>query len=345
MVTATVQNQSLSSGEGLRPVNLRTDLAPLADLIELAFSETMDSGGRAAVREMRQISRMGIGLNVISNINDLTSGISMGYVWLVDGRLVGNVSVYPTSWPQEYGSAWIIANVAVHPDYRGQGIARRLMQASIEMIQDRGGAVAVLQVDEKNEVAQRIYQQLGFRVERGWTSWRRGPGARMSASSNDLDTLPVLISRRQRGEWQAEYALASQIRAAEQGGLGWLKPLHPNLFHSTVTRRVMDWFSFRNLERLVIRGDDGHSLRASLWIDNGFAMPSAQLHLLVDPAYQGAYDEILLQYIIRRLGSRTALTIEHPTDEVLTSAALRHNNFRPLAARLNMIWHNPSLTK
>ncbi len=133
MVSLSVQNSSPASG--LRPVNLRTDLAPLADLIELAFSESMDTGGRAAVREMRTLSRLGPGLSVVLGMNDLAQGVGLGYVWIEDGRLVGNTSVYPASVPT--GPTWIIANVAVHPDYRGRGIARELVTASLDMIRQR----------------------------------------------------------------------------------------------------------------------------------------------------------------------------------------------------------------
>ena len=37
--------------QGLRPVNVRTDLAQLADLMEITFHDTMDESGRAAIRE------------------------------------------------------------------------------------------------------------------------------------------------------------------------------------------------------------------------------------------------------------------------------------------------------
>src|SRR5687768_12810389 len=85
VVSLSVPNTPISSVEGLRPVNLRTDLAPLADLIELAFSDSMDGNGRAAVREMRALSRIGPGLNVLAGVNDLTQGISLGYVYMSEG--------------------------------------------------------------------------------------------------------------------------------------------------------------------------------------------------------------------------------------------------------------------
>ena len=124
---------------GLHPVKLSRDLADLADLIEIAFADAMDDSGRAALREMRALSKMGAGLDMLGRLNDLAVGISHGYVWIADGKLVGNVSVYPADWPSQLGRAWIIANVAVHPAYQRRGIARRLMQASLEMIQRRGG--------------------------------------------------------------------------------------------------------------------------------------------------------------------------------------------------------------
>ena len=97
MVSLSLQHTPAASG--LRPVNLRTDLVPLADLIEIAFADTMDSSGRAAVREMRTLSRLGPGLSVLLGMNDLAQGVGLGFVWIEDGRLVGNTSVYPTSLP------------------------------------------------------------------------------------------------------------------------------------------------------------------------------------------------------------------------------------------------------
>ena len=78
------------AADGVRPVNLRTDLRPLADLIELVFSDSMDSSGRSAIREMRFLSQMGYGLKLIARMNELALGISLGFVYIMDGKLVGN---------------------------------------------------------------------------------------------------------------------------------------------------------------------------------------------------------------------------------------------------------------
>ena len=132
--------------DGVRPVNLRSDLRPLADLIELVFADSMDNSGRAAVREMRLLSRIGVGLGLLARMNEMALGISMGFVYVKDGRLAGNVSLYPARYPADLGETWILANVGVHPDYRRGGIADALMQASVDMVRQRGATRLVLQV-------------------------------------------------------------------------------------------------------------------------------------------------------------------------------------------------------
>lgn len=75
-----------------------------------------------------------------------------------------------------YAGVWVVAgeghitNVAVHPDFRHQGIGRRLMQALEELARERQAMRMTLEVRRTNVVAQRLYGQLGF-VAAGW---RRG---------------------------------------------------------------------------------------------------------------------------------------------------------------------------
>ncbi len=333
MVSLSLQHTPAASG--LRPVNLRTDLVPLADLIEIAFADTMDSSGRAAVREMRTLSRLGPGLSVLLGMNDLAQGVGLGFVWIEDGRLVGNTSVYPTSLPT--GSTWIIANVAVHPDYRGRGIARQLVEASLNMIQRRSRmrpTAAVLQVEANNAVAYHLYERLGFRAERTWTQWRRSSTVRTPAPMSHPD---FTITRRRPTEWRAEYALAERLRPAQQGGLGWLRPLHPSLFRRSLLARLRDFLSLRQFERLVIR-DAGDDLRAVMWVESAFASSTVQLTLLVEPEYQGAYDEALINLAARQFSLRSALALEHPTDDASLNDILHRYHFSPQRTLIHMRW-------
>ena len=319
---------------GIRPVNLRTDLGPLADLLELAFASAMDSGGRAAVREMRSLSHLGPGLSLLANLSDLAQGMSTGFVWVEGHQLIGNVSVYPAAASGILAHTWIIANVAVHPDYRGRGIATQLMRVSLDMVRRRGGRQAVLQVDADNEVARRLYQRLNFIEERTWVSWKRP----LSLSRPAPLANGPYITRRRAGEWQAEYELAARVFPAERGGLGWLRPLHPRYFRLSLAQQLTNWINLRSIERLAIRAADGRQLLATLWIETGLAYSSVQLTLLVDADYAGLYDEALLNTAVRRFGSTQPLTLDYPADCETTSAVLRRYQFAPRRQVIHMRW-------
>lgn len=316
--------------DGMRPVNLRTDLAPLADLIELVFADSMDSNGRAALREMRYLSKLGMGLPLISRMNELATGISLGYVWVENGRLIGNVSVYPAEWPRAPGSTWVIANVGVHPDYQRRGIARQLMQASLDMIRKKGGKRALLQVDLHNEGAQRLYHGLGFVAERAFTNWRRVGSSNVPDAAAD-----VYITRRRRTTWREEMALAEQVRPVDRGGVGWLRPLHPLVFRRTLAQQVTDWVNLRSTEHLVIR-DAGQRVAAALWITSAVATRT-KLTLLCDSAYRGLYDDALLNTALRRFGRNPAV-IEHPNDDADTNRVLEKYRFQRQRSVVHMRW-------
>lgn len=315
----------------MRPVNLRTDLAPLANLIELVFADSMDSSGRAALREMRYLSKLGMGLPVISRMNELAMGISLGYVWMSGGQLVGNVSVYPADWPRELGSTWIIANVGVHPDHQRRGIARQLMQASMDMIRGKHGRRAILQVDVKNHPARQLYRNLGFVEERAFTTWRRVSSSFVpEAAAND-----VLITRRRRGDWREEFELAREMRPAERGGIGWLRPLHPSTFKQGVWKTFGDWLNLRSTEHLVIR-DEADEIAAALWVTSAVATRT-RLTLLCKAQYRGLYDDLLINTAIRRFG-RNPIVIEHPNDETLTGGVLERYRFVQQRNVVHMRW-------
>lgn len=325
-------SQTSSTNDGLRPVNLHTDLAPLADLIELAFADSMDSSGRAAVREMRTLSRLRPEFQTLLGVNELVQGISLGYVWVKNGRIVGNVSIYPADIPARLGKTWIIANVAVHPDYRGQGIATQMMRVSLQEIH-RQNARAILQVDAHNNVARRLYERLGFERERQWTHWRRRAALRVPPATSSQS---FYITRRRDDEWRAEYALAERVRPDKLGGIGWQRPLYPGLFRPSLLKRLKNLLSMRSIERLIVRSDTQTEIHASLWIETAFAASTVQLTLMADPEYAGLYDDALINLAIRRFGTRNPLQIEHPDDDEWANALFLRLGFQKQRTLLHM---------
>lgn len=57
-----------------------------------------------------------------------------------------------------------IATIAVHPEYRGQGIGRRLLASAVRDAIYRGAGLATLEVRASNLAAQNLYRRFRFEV-------------------------------------------------------------------------------------------------------------------------------------------------------------------------------------
>jgi [ribosomal protein S18]-alanine N-acetyltransferase len=65
-----------------------------------------------------------------------------------------------------YADAWHVMNVAVHDDYRGQGVATQLLNRLFELTSGDDRRGYTLEVRVSNAAAIRLYERLGF-VARG----------------------------------------------------------------------------------------------------------------------------------------------------------------------------------
>jgi len=70
--------------------------------------------------------------------------------------------------------AWLLS-LAVRASYRGRGVGERLTHALLDALRQRGYLSALLTVDPGNTGAVRLYQRLGFTVEREEADYF-GPG-------------------------------------------------------------------------------------------------------------------------------------------------------------------------
>jgi [ribosomal protein S18]-alanine N-acetyltransferase len=70
-----------------------------------------------------------------------------------------------------YCAVWLIFdelhinNLAVHPDWRRRGVARRLLDYIIGEARAAGALAATLEVRRSNDAALKLYESLGFAVE------------------------------------------------------------------------------------------------------------------------------------------------------------------------------------
>lgn len=316
-----------SSFTGLRPVHLRQDLASIADLIEYCFAPTLDAGGRSAIHEMRLISRSGPLLWLFGRA---LPGPMKGFVWIDKGRLVGNVTVSPAG-----GRGWIIANVAVYPDYRRHGIARRLMLAALDQVARHNG-YALLQVEADNTPARRLYDSLGFQEQRTFTRWRRATYyATPLPPPTGLELRPLA-----RHETNHLFALAAHVRPNDRGGLGWLRPTTRKSLRPARWGWLNAALSGKNHDFWVLPGTNG-DLDAALITENRLGISTVLFDLLVSSSHQGQLETPLLYEAIRRLGGNLQpLVTEHPADDLAAADALRQTHFRPERTLVHMIWYN-----
>jgi len=77
----------------VRSLNILRDLSPVADLIELCFSNTMDNDGQRYLSDMRRAGRDDKFLRWANHMADTTSLPLTGYVWEEQNRIVGNTSL------------------------------------------------------------------------------------------------------------------------------------------------------------------------------------------------------------------------------------------------------------
>lgn len=218
-VTATVH---------LRSIDPRRDLLAIADLVELCFRETLDADGYQYLRQMRNLARNSTILTFAYNLAESAArNPTQGFVWEQDDQIVGNVSLLSVFTRGQF--FYLIANVAVHPDYRGQGIGRALTAAALNQARQQGKAVW-LQVRQENAPAVHLYRSLGFRERATRTTWRANPGMPRRPLAVGYSVQP-----RHDDDWRSQ--------------LAWLDSLYPPdlRWHLTLDRNLLQpgptgWF-------------------------------------------------------------------------------------------------------
>ena len=78
-------------------------------------------------------------------------------------ELSGEICVY-VAYSRVLDEASIL-NVAVLPRWQGQGKARLLLQATLDLLSQQGAKRCLLEVRDSNAVASGLYQSMGFQVD------------------------------------------------------------------------------------------------------------------------------------------------------------------------------------
>lgn len=301
-------------GDGPRPINMNKDIPQVLELLQLTFGESLDADGRRILKGQTAIGGQPA---LLWRFNPMASRLSLGYVWEHNGRIVGNVTLLTTKIRERY----LIVNVAVHPDFRRQGIARLLMNAALGQVRQRHGRQILLQVDKDNDTAVHLYDTLGYKNLGSMTTWMASAG-RTHTLENGGD---VPMREMQSSESQAAYELDVAALAPD---LNWPEPVPIDAYQFGLWRQFSNFLNGRRAEIWVTANGRFLTGSAALWSEWGRAH---QLTLRVHPRWQGELERPLLAKIVRRLPylPRRNVRIDHPDQDETTNELLLAANFKP----------------
>lgn len=310
------------SFSGLRPINTIRDLVEVADLIERAFADDMDESGRRAVREMRWFGRLGFLFGWLDTLNGPGQGIIPGFVWIEDGHVMGNATVRRLSM---FGRGWMIGNVAVAPEWRGRGIARSLMNASVESAGQQNADWIALQVRSDNTIARNLYASMGFQAVGETIDFQRTAPDRVARP----DQLVEGRLRAARPEDTDHIFALAQASISE--AMRWAEPVHRSAFELGLERRLSDWLTgTQSVWRVVEAGGQVRGVamaQAGRWSHRG------QLRVWVAPSQQGRIEQTLVDAVLAELKPPVGPIMARITGQAADArAALEARGFKQVRA-------------
>jgi ribosomal-protein-alanine N-acetyltransferase len=90
--------------------------------------------------------------------NEIYKSRSIPHVAVLEDRVIGYLCL------EQVLDEGHILDLAIHPDYRGMGIATALVEKGVGQLKGRGCRLLFLEVRASNRVAKRFYEGHGFRI-------------------------------------------------------------------------------------------------------------------------------------------------------------------------------------
>ncbi|GAB4436204.1 MAG: hypothetical protein Kow0031_17930 [Anaerolineae bacterium] len=285
------------------------DLRGVADLIEEAFAEDLDHSGQSALQELRWLSRIKPVLWWMVYSNPEHTDFLSGFVWEEDRKIVGNITINRNG----AGSRrWLISNLAVSRNYRRRGIARGLMYAALELVNEYSGSMVSLQVRADNESARRLYDDLQFKEISGNTQlW-----AATVPAVSDLPLPPAVVFRPRRfdmADAKEAYHLAN-VATPISVQKEW--PIRQSQFRLSSSEHVNNFFRrFKGggaTAYWVV--EDGQRFVATVDVQPATWRNKHQVSLTVHPDWRGVLERPLISRALAYLQpwAGRGISIRHP---------------------------------
>lgn len=303
----------------IRDFDVRTDLLSVSDLVELCFADRLSPDGEALLRRMRSSAHN----KRFQDWAILMAGrVSMpftGFVWEEDDEIIGNLSLVPYHVDGKH--YYMIANVAVHPEYQRKGIARSLVNKALEFLLPRQLDGIWLQVDEDNQGAVELYHNQGFQEVSRRTTWMLSPRD-IPVEFLDWQVPGFEVVPHRRKHWKMQRAWLEKNYPPE---VRWHLPLQPQYLRSglmgklarmtLIDPRIKQWSVVAGRELIGVVSWQSSQTQAD-WI-----------WLASTPETEGVLLDAFLPFWMAEPGRKRSLRLNFPARK--TNHALETHWFKP----------------
>ncbi len=300
------------TGSGLRRINPNKDLPQVVELLHLVFGKEMAADGQFFGSVVDSSNPA-----FLWRFDPSLARLSPGFIWELDNEIVGNVTLLPARPPGRF----LVANVAVHPNYRRRGLARMLMMAAIDEVRNRHGREIMLQVVSGNDNAIALYDSLGFHHLGDMITWQSSVSRVRSLYPLNSQTT---IRKLPGNKWREAYYLDNQ---ALDPNLIWPEPLPRDFYKTSIWRRLVGFMNGQQVKTFVSIDNDG-KFNGLAAVRSEWGRPH-EIFIRVTPRQKGNFERALLNQAIHTLHnlSRRNVRLIHDAEDRIMNKILPEANF------------------
>jgi GNAT superfamily N-acetyltransferase len=305
---------------GPRPIDLNKDSRQILNLLDMAFGPIPRGRGQ---RMLITPSAMNTGSLFGSRIGSYFGNVAPGFVWEEGGRIVGTLSLLEARKPGRY----LVANVAVNPQYKRRGIATGLMISTMDYIRSLGGHEVLLQVERDNDAANSLYSALNYRSLGEVNRWEATSiRLRLVASPANLD-----IHIRPASHRDAEAAFLLDRRCMPFD-LRWPNPPEPKMYEKSLWRRFSDLLNGRKMDIWVADAPLDRSRKRRMvglaYIESEWSRPH-EIAIRVPFEQKSRIERALLSTVVGKIKQNRSgrLRMSHPAQDDSMTDLLKEANF------------------
>lgn len=281
----------------IRPARKR-DFDGIKAIFELSFTEEYAQREVDIVRKIEKIESVYPLVKLLSLFPNPYQHVFTVHVAESENRIAGMAQMSPRNHNQ---SRWHVDNIAVHPDFRGKGVAQTLLNEVFAGYSEQGALRFTLEVDTSNAPAIKLYEKLGFR--RYSTLYYYKMAAKQLARFRDLETVSVHPDLRERRSGDSE-AIWELYQASIPPYIRVVEDRQPGDFALGPMQQGAEWLkkSLKRSEAIhwVVEDSQRNTLAASMDIYAQLRTLPHVIQLTLNPGY-GDLAEPLLKFALNQL--------------------------------------------